>query len=118
MAGIYNTIHAVDEFLGGSQRRHTVEPLELPYTTIGLIHDTKTRCWGIPIGDGRYYYIAQVMLEQVYDLRTIYEYVNQQYGTDIPLAAYEAMRNMRNDTHHIVYINVINPISSYDIFAG
>ena len=84
---------------------------ELPYTTIELIHDTKRHCWGIPIGDGRYCYIAQVMLEQVYDLRTICEYVNQQYGTDIPLSAYEAMRNASTDTHRIVYIPVINPIS-------
>lgn len=95
-----------------------MESTQLTYTTIELIHDIKTRCWGIPIGDGRYFYISQVMLEQVSDLRIIWKYVNQQYGIDIPLAAYDAMNRMSNDTRHIVYIPVINPISSYDIFAG
>lgn len=95
-----------------------MEPTQLTYTTIELVHDIKTQCWGIPIGDGRYFYISQEMLEQVSDLIPICKYVNQQYGTDIPLAAYEAMNRMSNDTHHIVYIPVINPISSYDIFAG
>lgn len=95
-----------------------MEPIELPYTVIELMHDIKTRCWGIPIGDGEYFYISQLMLEQIYDLRYIRENVKKAYGIDMPLAAYEAMRDMRNDTSPYVHVPLINPVALSDTFAG
>ena len=95
-----------------------MEPIELPYTVIELIHDTKRHCWGIPIGDGRYFYISHQVLEHAYDLKYIRENVKKAYGIDIPLAAYEAMKDMRNHISPHVYVPLINPIALSDIFAG
>ena len=88
---------------------------ELPNSIIGLTHDIKRRCWGIPIGDGKYYYISEQALECTYDLREICEYVNKQYGINIPFYAYEAMKNMRDHTAPFV---LINPPALSDTFAG
>jgi hypothetical protein len=95
-----------------------MKPTELPYTIIELTHDIKRRYWGIPLGDGKYYYISEQALEYTYDLREICEYVNKQYGIDIPFSAYEAMKNMRDHTAPFVHVPHINPVAFSDTFAG
>lgn len=87
-----------------------MEIAELPYTVIELMHDVERHCWGIPLGDGTYFYISQQVLEQIYDLKYIREHVNKRYGIDLPLSAYEAMREMRNHMSRYVYVPLINPV--------
>ncbi len=87
-----------------------MKPTELPYTVIELMHDVKRKCWGIPIGDGEYFYISQKVLEQIDDLKHIREHVNKAYGINLPLSAYEAMKERRNDMSRYVYVPLINPV--------
>ncbi len=87
-----------------------MKPTELPYTIIELTHDIKRRYWGIPIGNGKYYYISEQALEYAYDLKYIREHVNKTYGINLPLSAYEAMKERRNDMSRYVYVPLINPV--------
>jgi hypothetical protein len=99
--------------------RYTMNEIpEVSFRTIELIHDISRMQWGIPLGDGRYFYIAQQLLDYANDLEGICEYINTLYDADIPVSVYRLMRDYRDNTSRYVKIPILNPIDWSTFYAG
>lgn len=91
---------------------------EVSFRTIELIHDISRRQWGIPVGEGRYYWFSQEAIDYVNNLEIILEFINGNFGLDLPINVFEVMRTYRNEPSRYIKIPILNPIDWSTFYAG
>lgn len=76
-------------------------------TTIELLHHHGRHMWGIPIGDGKYFYISQEMIDYVHD-DAFLNYIFRHYDVKLTPSILNLMRSMASDEN--VYVVVPIPV--------
>lgn len=83
---------------------------EVSFRTIELIHDIKRLQWGIPVGDGRYYWFSQEAIDYANNLDIIRDFINYRFKLDLPINVFEVMKNYRDNPNRYIQITIRNPI--------
>lgn len=68
-----------------------MDDLNTPIEVIKLYRDHRKATWGIPIGEGRYYYLSDELLENIVNHKSLYDFFERDFDITLPAGIFDTM---------------------------
>lgn len=73
-----------------------MDDLSTPIEVIKLYRDHGKAAWGIPIGEGRYYYFSDELIDSIVDHNVLHEFLERNFDIMLPEGIFDKMSKLKH----------------------